>query len=95
MDKTPGSIVSSFYYYYDVRVLADMAKVLGKMQDAQAYGDLAEKIKAAFHKEYFDPKTKNYANGTQTANTLALFLGLRARSRQGRRLGQPLRQHRL
>ena len=75
VDKTPGSIVSSFYYYYDVRVLADMAKILGKVEDAQVYEDLAEKIKAAFHKEYFDPKTKNYANGTQTANTLALFLG--------------------
>ena len=76
VDKTPGSIVSSFYYYYDVRVLADMAEVLGREQDARLYGDLAEKIKAAFHKEYFDPKIRNYANGTQTANTLALFLGI-------------------
>ncbi len=74
VDKTPGSIVSSFYYYYDVRVLADMARVLGREQDAKLYGDLAEKIKAAFQKEYFDPRSKNYANGTQTANTLALFL---------------------
>ncbi len=76
IDKTPGSIVSSFYYYYDVRVLSDMAKVLGREQDAKLYADLAEKIKSAFHKEYFDPQSKNYANGTQTANTLALFLGI-------------------
>ena len=76
VDKTPGSIVSSFYYYYDVKVLGDIAKILGNDTDAKAYGKLAEEIKAAFHKEYYDPKTGNYANGTQTANALALFLEL-------------------
>jgi alpha-L-rhamnosidase len=83
VDKTPGSIVSSFYYYYDVRVLADMAKVLRKEEDAKTYTDLSEKIKIAFHREYFDPKTKNYANGTQTANTLALFLGFAPEADRG------------
>jgi alpha-L-rhamnosidase len=76
VDKTPGSIVSSFYYFYDVKILADMAKVLGKDRDAKTYGALAETIKTAFHKEYFDPKTNGYANGTQTANVLPLFLDL-------------------
>jgi alpha-L-rhamnosidase len=76
VDRTPGDIVSSFYYYYDVKVLAEMAKVLGKEADAKAYGDLASAIKTAFHREYFDPKTRSYANGTQTANTLPLFLDL-------------------
>jgi alpha-L-rhamnosidase len=83
VDKTPGSIVSSFYYYYDVRVLADMAKVLGKDADVKTYADLAAAIKAAFHREYFDPKTRNYVNGTQTANTLALFLDLVPESERG------------
>jgi alpha-L-rhamnosidase len=87
VDKTPGSLVSSFYYYYDVRVLADMAKVLGKELDAKLYGDLAGRIKLAFHREYFDPKSKNYANGTQTANTLALFLGLVPDAERGAVMG--------
>ena len=76
VDRTPGDIVSSFYYYYDVKVLAEMAKVLGKEADAKAYEDLAAAIKTAFHREYFDPEIRGYANGTQTANTLPLFLGL-------------------
>ncbi len=83
VDKTPGSLVSSFYYLYDVLILSDMARVLGKEQDAKLYSDLAEKIRAAFHREYFDPKTKNYANGTQTANTLPLFLGIVPESERG------------
>lgn len=76
VEKTPGSIVSSFYYYYDVTILADISKILGNEKGAKAYSQLAEEIKAAFHKEYFDPQTGNYANGTQTANALALFLEL-------------------
>jgi alpha-L-rhamnosidase len=83
VDKTPGSIVSSFYYYYDIRILADISKVLGNAKDAEAYGRLADDVKAAFHKEYFDPKTGNYANGTQTANSLALFLDLAPREARG------------
>ncbi len=83
VDKTPGSIVSSFYYYYDVKVLADIAKILGNDKDAKSYGQLADEVKTAFHKEYFDPKTGNYANGTQTANTLALFLEIPPREARG------------
>ncbi len=76
VDKTPGALVSDFYYYYDTKVLAEIAAVLGKSQDAGEYARRADEIKAAFHKEFFDPKTGNYANGTQTANALALFLEL-------------------
>ena len=76
VDKTPGALVSSFYYYYDVKILADIAQVLGNAAEAKIYGKLAADIKAAFHKEYYDAKTGNYANGTQTANALALFLEL-------------------
>jgi len=83
VEKTPGAIVSSFYYYYDAKILADAAKILGRDEEVKAYGRLAEEIKAAFHKEYFDPKTGNYANGTQTANTLVLFLELAPESARG------------
>jgi alpha-L-rhamnosidase len=83
VEKTPGSLVSSFYYYYDVRILAEIARVLGKDADAKTYGDLAETVKTAFHLEYFDPKTRNYANGTQTANTLPLFLGMVPEAERG------------
>jgi len=76
VDRTPGDIVSSFYCYYDVKVLAEMAKVLGKEADAKIYGELAGAIKLAFHREYYDPKTRSYANGTQTANALPLFLDM-------------------
>jgi len=83
VEHTPGSFVSSFYYFYDLKVLADMAKVLGKEEDAKKYGAVADAVRTAFHKEYFDPTTDSYANGTQTANTLPLFLDLAPQSVRG------------
>jgi len=76
VEKTPGEIVSSFYHYYDVKILADIASILGKDAEAKEYAGQAEEVKKAFHAAYFDPKTKGYANNTQTANALALFLEL-------------------
>jgi alpha-L-rhamnosidase len=76
VEKCPGAIVSSFYYYYDVRILADAARVLGRTQDAALYDKLAAEIRIAFNREYYNPKTGDYADGTQTANTLALFLDI-------------------
>ncbi len=74
--KTPGALVSDFYYYWDVQILAKAGQLLGKNEDAQAYSQLAAQIKGAFNKEFYDAKTGDYANGTQTANTLALYLDL-------------------
>jgi alpha-L-rhamnosidase len=76
LEKCPGAIVSSFYYFYDVKILADAARALGKSQDAALYDRLAGDIRTAFNREYYNPKTGDYADGTQTANTLPLFLGI-------------------
>ncbi|MDI6845427.1 MAG: family 78 glycoside hydrolase catalytic domain, partial [Candidatus Saccharicenans sp.] len=76
IDKCPGSLVSSFYYYYDVKILSEAARVLGRQAEADQYEKLLAEIKEAFNRTYFDPVTRNYAGGSQTANALPLFLGL-------------------
>ncbi len=73
-EKTPPEEVADFYYYYGTLVLSKMAAAIGRADDAQNYAQLAGVIKDAFNKEFFDPKTSDYANGTETANTLPLFL---------------------
>lgn len=72
--KTPGAFVSSCYYYYDVQILSRIAKVLGKADDAQAYAQLAAQIRDAMNQKFLS--SGDYANGTQTANAMALALGL-------------------
>jgi alpha-L-rhamnosidase len=76
VEKCPSAIVSSFYYYYDVKVLADAARVVGKTQDAALYDKLAAEIRVAFNREFYDAKTGTYGDGSQTANALPLFLGI-------------------
>jgi alpha-L-rhamnosidase len=53
-----------------------MAETMGYDAEIKTYKALADKIKTAFHKKYFDPETKSYANGTQTANLLPLYLDI-------------------
>ncbi|MGH9350654.1 MAG: alpha-L-rhamnosidase C-terminal domain-containing protein, partial [Terriglobia bacterium] len=73
---TTNAFVSAAYYYDDVNILSQIAGVLGKTADEQTYAQLASAIKDAVNQKFFDPATGNYANGTQTANAMALELGL-------------------
>lgn len=76
IERTPAAFVSDFYYYNDVTTLARIAGVLGKTSDRDHYSQLAGQIKEAFNREFLDRKSGNYANGTQTANAMALYLDL-------------------
>ena len=76
IEKCPGALTSTFYYYYDARIMADIARLLGRGPDAAVYDKLAAEIRAAFNREFYDPKTGNYGDGTQAANTFALFLDI-------------------
>jgi alpha-L-rhamnosidase len=93
VDKTPGSLVSAFYYYYDVLLLSKIAFVLNKSEDKKTYMKLAEKIKSAFHKRFYNMETGGYGPNTQTANVLPLFLDMVPSSERGRviqNLGQDI-----
>jgi alpha-L-rhamnosidase len=83
IEKTPGALVSDFYYYYDVQILSKAAQILGHADDATSYSQLSAQIQEAFNREFFDPKTGSFANGTQTANTLPLFLDMVPKDHRG------------
>jgi alpha-L-rhamnosidase len=83
VEPTPVEYVSAAYYFWDVQILSKVAEILGKSSDAQAYAQLAEQIKEAFNRAFLDPKTNTYANGTQTALTMALYLGLVPKEQAG------------
>jgi len=73
---TPHDYISDFWYLYDVEIMAGFEKVLGHAADADMYAKLAGNIRAAFNRTFFHPDTAQYANGTQAANAMALFLNL-------------------
>jgi alpha-L-rhamnosidase len=71
----PVSVVTAFYYY-DAWIVAKAARVLGKRAEAEKYSVLAEQIRIAFNRKFYDAKTRQYEQGTQFSNAFPLFLGL-------------------
>lgn len=82
VERTPGELVSTFYYYYSAHLTSRMAEILGRKADAEAYAKLAAEIREAFNKKFLNADG-TYANGTQTAHTLALYLDLAPKERRG------------
>jgi len=79
--RTSPLITSTAYYYYDSWLLARMAEVLGRDDDARRYDRLADEIKQTFNQRFFDESAGYYGTGSQTANALALHMGMVSDSR--------------
>jgi alpha-L-rhamnosidase len=73
---SPVELSSTCYYYADALILAKAAKILGKQEDHQTYDRLAEKIKLAFNKKYYNEAAQVYGSGLQTELSMPLFWGL-------------------
>ena len=72
--ECPIPLTSTAYYYFDVKILADTAEILGKTDDAANYRNLAADIRTAFINRFFDAEQATY--GCQTADAFALYLAL-------------------
>lgn len=73
---TPEIVTSTAYHYHDALIVAESARLLEKADDAARYLAEAERIKAAFDRELYNPETHLYSNGSQTSQSTALFHGL-------------------
>jgi alpha-L-rhamnosidase len=74
--QTPVPFTSTAYYFKDVSILANAARVLGKVNDERKYQALAKRIQQAFNKAYFDTANAIYGSGLQTELSVALHFGL-------------------
>ena len=74
--ETPRPLVWTAYYYRGAYVFSQMAGILGKSDDAEHYGVLAENIAGAFNRKWLNTETRQYATGSQTSNLLPLALGI-------------------
>ena len=71
---TNNEYTSTAYYYLDYKLMARFASLLGK--DAAPYQEKANTLKSLINQKFFNAETGVYAEGTQTAQALALYLGL-------------------
>jgi alpha-L-rhamnosidase len=74
--ETPVGVTSTAYYYVDTLIVAETARRLGLQEDAEKYTALAESVRRAFNRAFYDAKTSNYANGSQAALSCALYQSL-------------------
>ncbi|MGH9163044.1 MAG: family 78 glycoside hydrolase catalytic domain, partial [Vicinamibacteraceae bacterium] len=73
---TPLALTATATYYRDVRVLSHVAAILGKGGDARRYRRLADEIRVAFNRRFFDARSGRYATGSQTSYAMPLYLDL-------------------
>lgn len=70
--ESPLEYTSSVYYYVDAVILSKAAALFNKPEDQRYYSALAEKIRAAINKKYFNAQTGIYGSGLQTELSVAL-----------------------
>lgn len=83
---TPGALMSTGYLYYCSRLIAKMAGILGKTDDAARYGEIAARVKEAFNRKYWNEQTGGYASNNQACNSFAIYLGMPSEEMKARAL---------
>jgi len=73
---TPRALTATAFYHHNADVMARVARLLGQKVDAKQFAKLAEDIRRAFNREFFDASTQSYATGSQCANALPLVMNL-------------------
>jgi alpha-L-rhamnosidase len=73
---TPKALTATAFYYYDTWIVSQVARLLGKQDDATLFSGQAEKIRDAFNQKFFDARTNQYATGSQCANSIPLVMNI-------------------
>lgn len=73
-DQLPPSLVNTFMYATVARLMAQIARALGRAEDAARFHELAEAVTAAFHGRFYDEKGGRYANGQYGADAFGLAM---------------------
>lgn len=71
---TPTQFTTPCFYYKDWCVMARFASMMG--EDPAPYAEKAEIVRNAINAKWFHPETNLYAEGSQAAQGIALYLGV-------------------
>src|SRR5690606_38419267 len=72
--QTPTAYTTTCFYYWDQVLMARFSDLTGR--DGTRYRMKAEQLKALINRKYFDAGRAMYANGSQTAQAVALALDI-------------------
>lgn len=68
-------LVHTYFLWKCARYTAGAARALGREEDAARYEALAEDVRAAFHKVFYNPETASYGDNNGS-NVFALYMGV-------------------
>ena len=73
---TPGALMSTGYLYYCSRLISKMAGLLGLDDDAAKYAGIADEVREAFNRRFWDGEAGGYGSNNQACNSFAIYLGM-------------------
>ena len=74
--KTSVELTSSCFYYMMVKIMVKSCLLNGLHEEAEEFELLSDRIKKSINEHYYDSCSGKYGNGSQTAQSLALFSGI-------------------
>ena len=72
--QTPTEYTSSLFYYYDYKLMAAFADILG--EEAKEYLAKSETLKEIINRKFYNASSGVYATGSQTGQAAALYVGI-------------------
>ena len=73
---TSVALSATAMYHYELCVMQQMAALTGHAADAETFASMAATVKKAFNDRFWNADSAHYENGSQTAQAMALCLGL-------------------
>jgi len=73
---TPKSLTATAIYFYDLKLLSKIARILGKDNEHQNLAAWADGVKTSFNAKFFDKESGVIATGSQTAMAMPWSVGL-------------------
>ncbi|MDO5423032.1 MAG: family 78 glycoside hydrolase catalytic domain [Eubacteriales bacterium] len=86
--NTPVMVVATCIYYYDIQIMRQIAQILGKEEDEQAYRKLGEEVFLEYNRQAYDAQTGHYGSGSQAAQAMSLAVGLVEEDQKEKVLGE-------
>ncbi|HQE42993.1 MAG TPA: family 78 glycoside hydrolase catalytic domain [Phycisphaerae bacterium] len=73
----PTAVTGTAFYFYNLKLMSELAEILGRTDDARHYAQVAAQVREAFNKRNLKPGTGVYGKElTQAGQAIAFYMGL-------------------
>ena len=80
--NTPVPLVATAHYIFDMQLLVRAARMTNRRHDVEKYSALLKEVTDAFNRKFYKADSCYYGTGSQTSNSLPLYLGLTGDNKQ-------------